>query len=319
MSNALVVDRLSRRFGRTEAVSELSFGVPEGSIYAFIGPNGAGKTTTIHVLTNLLRPTSGTTTVLGTDSRRLGPGDFARIGYVSENQKLPTWMTFDQLLSFCRPFYPTWDEDLARKLTKRFDLPRNQKLKSFSRGMKMKAALVSSLAYRPRLLLLDEPFGGLDPVVRDELIEGMLELSGERDWTIFISSHNLAEMENLADEVGLIRNGRLVLSEQLTALQQRFREIEVTLSRPASLPPSLPQGWLAARASGKVIRFVESQYENGRTASCVREMFSNEGTYSASAMSLREIFIALARAGEVNYGGRRPDSEKTIASKETQA
>ena len=128
MSNALVVDRLSRRFGRTEAVSELSFGVPEGSIYAFIGPNGAGKTTTIHVLTNLLRPTSGTTTVLGTDSRRLGPGDFARIGYVSENQKLPTWMTFDQLLSFCRPFYLTWDEDLARKLTKRFDLPRNQKL-----------------------------------------------------------------------------------------------------------------------------------------------------------------------------------------------
>ena len=183
----------------------------------------------------------------------------------------------------------------------------------------MKAALVSSLAYRPRLLLLDEPFGGLDPVVRDELIEGMLELSGERDWTIFISSHNLAEMENLADEVGLIRNGRLVLSEQLTALQQRFREIEVTLSRPASLPPSLPQGWLAARASGKVIRFVERQYENGRTARCFREMFSNEGTYSASAMSLREIFIALARAGEVNYGGRRPDSEKTIASKETQA
>ena len=319
MSKALVVDRLSQRFGRTKALSELSFTVPEGSIYAFIGPNGAGKTTTIHVLMNLLRPTSGTTTVLGTDSRRLGPVDFARIGYVSENQKLPTWMTFDQLLSFCRPFYPTWDEDLAGKLTKRFDLPRNQKLKSFSRGMKMKAALVSSLAYRPRLLLLDEPFGGLDPVVRDELIEGMLELSGKGDWTIFISSHDLAEMENLADQVGLIRNGRLVLSEQLTALQQRFREIEVTLSGPTSLPPSLPQGWLAAKASGNVIRFVESQYENGRTENRVRDMFSSEGTYSASAMSLREIFIALARAGEANYGGRRPNFEKTIASKETQA
>ena len=319
MSNALVVDQRSRRFGRTEAVSELSFVVPEGSIYAFIGPNGAGKTTMIHVLMNLLQPTSGSTAVLGTDSRRLGPRDFARIGYVSEDQELPTWMTFDQLLSFCRPFYPTWDEDLAARLAKRFDLPRNQKIKSFSRGMKMKAALVSSLAYRPRVLLLDEPFGGLDPVVRDELIEGMLELSGEGDWTIFISSHDLAEMENLADQVGLIRHGRLVLSEQLSALQQRFREIEVTLSRPVSLPRSLPQGWLAARASGNVMRFVESQYENGRTANRVREMFSSEAAYSASAMSLREIFVALARAGEASCRGQQPDGEKPVAAKEAPA
>ena len=319
MSNALVVDQLSRRFGRTEAVSELSFVVPEGSIYAFIGPNGAGKTTTIHVLMNLLQPTSGATAVLGTDSRRLGPADFARIGYVSENQKLPAWMTFDQLLSFCRPLYPSWDEGLARKLAKRFDLPRNQKIRSFSRGMKMKAALVSSLAYRPRVLLLDEPFGGLDPVVRDELIEGMLELSGEGDWTIFISSHDLAEMENLADRVGLIRNGRLVLSEQLAALQQRFREIEVTLSQPASLPASLPQGWLAAKASGNVMRFVESQYENGRTAGRVREMFSSEAAYSASAMSLREIFVALARAGEASCRDQQPDGEKPAAAKEAPA
>ncbi len=261
MKNAIETERLFRRFGRTEAVRDLTLEVPEGSIYAFLGPNGAGKTTTIKVLMNILQPSAGRTAALGTDSRRLRPADLARIGYVSENQKLPDWMTTEQLLSFCKPFYPSWDDDFCRKLIEKFDLPVRSKIKTFSRGMKMKIAMVTALAYRPRLLVLDEPFGGLDPLVRDELVHGMLELTGEGEWTIFVSSHDISEIENLADRVGFIRRGRLVLSEQLSTLQERFREMEVILGEPAKIRDYTRclAGHLAPAASGREGREIRRQ------------------------------------------------------------
>src|SRR4051812_13414197 len=122
-------DNLSRRFGRLEAVHDLTLSIPEGSVTALLGPNGAGKTTTLKMLMNLVAPTSGTARVLGVDSRKIGAAQFAQIGYVSENQELPLWMTVRQLLDYCRPFYPTWDRDLESSLIKRFDLPEDRKLK----------------------------------------------------------------------------------------------------------------------------------------------------------------------------------------------
>ncbi len=295
MKNAIETERLFRRFGRTEAVRDLTLEVPEGSIYAFLGPNGAGKTTTIKVLMNILQPSAGRTAALGTDSRRLRPADLARIGYVSENQKLPDWMTTEQLLSFCKPFYPSWDDDFCRKLIEKFDLPVRSKIKTFSRGMKMKIAMVTALAYRPRLLVLDEPFGGLDPLVRDELVHGMLELTGEGEWTIFVSSHDISEIENLADRVGFIRRGRLVLSEQLSTLQERFREMEVILGEPAKIRDVWPDTWLLPQADGRVVRFVDSRYINESSANTIREFFPADAKVSASPMSLRKIFLSLAR------------------------
>src|SRR5712691_3760323 len=178
MAEAIQTADLTCRYGRTEAVAGLSFSVPEGSLFALLGPNGAGKTTTIRMLMNMVRPSRGEATVLGVDTRRLGPSELRAIGYVSENQKPPSWMNVAQLLAFCRPLYPGWDEALCRKLIDEFDLPRD---------MRVKAVLVSSLAYRPRLLVLDEPFSGLDPVVRDDLIRGVLELAGEERWSVLIS------------------------------------------------------------------------------------------------------------------------------------
>src|SRR5471032_3624619 len=133
---------------------------------------------------NLLRPTAGTSRVLGVDSGRLGEKERAQIGYVSENQQLPLWMTVRQLLDYCRPFYPAWDRALEKTLLARFELPESRKLAQLSRGMLMKAALLSSLAYRPKLLVLDEPFSGLDPLVRDEFIGGVLEVSAAGNWTV---------------------------------------------------------------------------------------------------------------------------------------
>jgi ABC-2 type transport system ATP-binding protein len=226
---------LTRRFGRVDAVEGLNLHVPAGSLFAFVGPNGAGKTTTIKILLNLLKPTSGKAVVLGTDSRCLGPRELARIGYVSENQDLPEWMTVDQLIAYVRPFYPTWDETLCHKLKRDLDLTSRLPLKSFSRGMRMKAALLVSLAYRPELVVLDEPFSGLDPLARDELIRALLELTGEHNWTTLISSHDIDEVERLADTIAFIDKGRIFVTESVQDLVGKYRrplrDIFVMLAR----------------------------------------------------------------------------------------
>jgi len=295
MNPALSFDNLSQRYGRLEALHDLNLMVPRGSLYALLGPNGAGKTTAIHVLMNLLAPSEGSAVVLGVDSTRLGPAELAQIGYVSENQKLPGWMTVEQLLAFCKPLYRTWDDDLCRKLVRGFDLPPERKVKSLSRGMKLKVAMVTALAFHPRLLILDEPFSGLDVVVRDELVRGMLELAEQDEWTLFISSHDLEEIENLVDYVGFLNEGKMLLSEELDQLRSRFCEIEVTLPAAARIPDDWPAAWLFPQASRNVIRFTDSKYDQSANAALVARIFPEATDSSVTPLSLRSIFIALTR------------------------
>ncbi len=297
MQPAIETRSLSRRYGRTEALHDLTLTVPAGAIYALLGPNGAGKTTTIKLLMGLLAPTGGSASILGTDSRHLTARDRARIGYVSENQQLPLWMTVRQLLDYCRPFYSTWDRDLEKTLLTKFALPPDRKLKHLSRGMLMKAALLSSLAYRPKLLVLDEPFSGLDPLVRDEFIHGVLEVSATGDWTVFISSHDIAEIEQLADHVGILDAGRLQLSEPTESLQSRFRRVDVTLPPAFTLPASpfnLPATWLGYERTGSLARFIDTRFDPAATEFACRTHFP-EASVTAHPMTLREIFVALAR------------------------
>ncbi len=157
--NIIETHNLTRRYWKTEAVSGLDLALPEGSITALLGPNGAGKTTTIKLLMNLILPSAGEARVLGVDSRKLGPAEFARIGYVSENQQLPLWMTVRQLLDYCRPFYSTWDRALG-KITARAIRPAAgaQAEASFTWNVDESGVAFLSLAYRPKLLVLDEPF-----------------------------------------------------------------------------------------------------------------------------------------------------------------
>ena len=293
--NIIETQNLSRRYGRAEALHGLTLNVPCGSIFALVGPNGAGKTTTIKVLMNLIAPTGGSARLLGVDSLKLSPRERARIGYVSENQKLPEWMTVRQLLDYCRPFYPTWDRDLEASLLKQFNLPPDRKIAHLSRGMMMKTALLSSLAYRPELLVLDEPFSGLDPLVRDELIHGVLELSQQDKWTILISSHDINEVEQLADWVGLLDGGRLDFSEPIESLQARFRRVEVTLGAGATVPAEPPATWLEVERSGNLLRFVESRFL-ATTAEHYRLEFFDGAEAVVKPMTLREIFVVLARA-----------------------
>ncbi len=295
MSSPIRCEGLSKRFRRVAAVDGLQLEVPEGSIYALIGPNGAGKTTLIKMLMNVLRASAGRCVVLDTDSRRLSASDFERIGYVSENQELPEWMTVDYFLGYLKAFYKSWDDGLETELRREFQLPGERRLGQLSRGMKMKAALASSLAYHPRLILLDEPFSGLDALVRDELIAGLLERAA--DTTILVSSHDLAEVESFATHMGFMDAGRLQCSEETAKLYERYREIEVTLERTGSVPGDWPESWSKPRTSEGIVRFVESRFDASRTEAAIAERFPGATYVAVRPMSLRDIFVSLAQAG----------------------
>ena len=294
MKNVIQTNGLTKKFRGKVAVENLALEVPEGSIYAFLGPNGAGKTTTIKLLMNMIFPTAGSCEVLGVPSSTIGPEQFQQIGYVSENQKLPGWMTVPQLMNYCKPMYPSWDDAFCDRLLAQFDLPNDVKIKSMSRGMKVKASLLSSLAYRPKLLVLDEPFTGLDPLVRDEFIRGILELTETEGWTVFISSHDIDEVERLADWVGFIDKGTLRLSERREVLQDRFQQVEMALPEGFEIPSTLPKEWLMPECAGHTFRFVESQYGDDAEAR-FKSVFPTIERVDPQALSLREIYLTLAR------------------------
>jgi ABC-2 type transport system ATP-binding protein len=304
MNSAIRTENLVKNFRKVEALRSLNLDVPEGAIYALVGPNGAGKTTAIKILMNIFQATRGRAQLLGVDSIRLRGRLFSAIGYVSENQELPGWMRVDSFLAYLRPFYPTWDRELENELVRQFDLPPERKLRDLSRGMRMKAALASSLAYHPKLIVLDEPFTGLDPLVRDELIQGLLARAEES--TILISSHDLAEVETFASHIGYLERGELRFSEELTALADRFRDVEMTFTTPPSLPKTTPENWLQLSSSAAVVRFIDSRFDAQRTTEQIRAVFGEPENVTFSPMSLREIFLAMAKAGrEIQMGGEQ--------------
>src|SRR5882724_1448288 len=296
MPQAIHTDQLSKHFGRVTALDRVNLDVQEGALYALVGQNGAGKTTTIKVLMNLIRATGGSAIVLGTDSHDIRGKSYTQIGYVSENQEMPEWMKTGALLKYLREFYSTWDSDLEQSLVKQFDLPLDRKIKTLSRGMKMKLALASALAFHPRLIVLDEPFGGLDPLVRDQLIESLLERAAES--TVFISSHDLAEIESFSSHVGFLESGKLLFSEEMSCLTTRFREVEFTREVDHPLPSPLPEAWLQTKSFGAMVRFVDSRFNQQNTAADIQRLFGSVTNLQSRALSLRAIFLAMAKKSE---------------------
>jgi ABC-2 type transport system ATP-binding protein len=296
MTAAICAEGLSKRFLRLRALNQLSLQVPEGAVYALVGPNGAGKSTAIKIFMNLISASSGTVEVLGRPAKAIRGSAYDQIGYVSENQEIPEWMKVGELLEYLREFYPTWDLDLESSLLRQMELSPDRKIKSLSRGTKMKLALISALAFHPRLIVLDEPLGGLDPLVRDQLIEGLLDRAQES--TVFISSHDLSEIETFATHVGYLEQGNLRFSEEMNLLSARFREVEFTLVGEYPLPAALPPTWLQTKNSGSAVRFVESRFDEERTLGEVRRVFGDVRDVTFRTMGLRAIFLAMARKPE---------------------
>lgn len=316
---AIQTNGLSKGYGKTQALHPLNLTVPRGAVFALVGHNGAGKTTLIKMLMNMVHPTSGSAQILGEDTTRLTGSDFTRIGYASENQELPDWMSVGQFLSYLSGFYPTWDD---RALVQQLELPLDRKLKHLSRGMLMKAALASILAFSPSLILLDEPFSGLDPLVRDELIEALMNrvrprslaageafanaAAAERP-TILISSHDLAEVESFATHIGFLHQGHLLFAEEMTSLTARFREVTVTLPSPSGQPSSAvltqtgapPESWLLLEHTLSAARFVHTHADTEDVAAEVAGVFPSPVPLNLqlAPMTLRSIFLALAKSG----------------------
>ncbi len=284
-------DKLTKKFRKVPALAELTLEVPEGAIYALLGPNGAGKTTLLKTLLNIWRPDSGQAWLLGVDSRRIGPRELQDVGYVSENQDLPDWMRVDEYLAYCRYFYPQWNDDAATSLVRLLRLPLDRRLNELSRGMRLKAALVSALAYRPKVLLLDEPFSGLDVLVRDEVSEAILtEAAGV---TILLASHDLADLESFASHVGYLHEGRMLFSEEMPALTERYRGVEVTLDGTEfRMPGDWPAHWLNPQHAQRVVRFTDSRFDAER----VRQYFPGARDIRSEPLSLRRIFVELTRS-----------------------
>jgi ABC-2 type transport system ATP-binding protein len=295
------VHGLGKRFGRFEALRSVSFSVPQGSAFALIGANGAGKTTCIKILMNILEPTRGSATVLGVDSRRISPRVLERIGYVSENQEMPSRLTVAEFFDYLRPFYSRWDRGLEAEIRRQLRLPPDRKIADLSHGMRMKMALACALPFRPQLLVLDEPFNGLDPLVRDEFMEGLLPQAGEM--TILISSHELHEIEGMASHLAFLDEGRLLFVQPMEELHARFREVQVTFEREAVTPKGSPQEWLEVQARGNVLSFVDTDFCAATLAEKVEAVAGPLQRIDAQPMALRSVFTTLARAARDGPAG----------------
>jgi ABC-2 type transport system ATP-binding protein len=203
-------------------------------------------------------------------------------------------LTVGEYLDYLRPFYRQWDHALEMSMRREMQLPAARKIQDLSHGMRIKMALVCALPFHPRLLILDEPFAGLDPLVRDELIAGLLQQAGEL--TILISSHELGEIEGIATDIGFLHAGRMMFQEPMSRLTERCREVYVTLDSPARVPDSLPAHWRQARAVGNVLMFVETQFSDKGLGELVRLRCEGVRQIDAKPMSLRSIFTTLAPA-----------------------
>jgi len=216
---AIAVRSLTRRFGATTALEHVSLSVPPGKVYGLVGENGAGKTTLIKHVLGLLRAQRGSVRVFGRDPVADPVGVLARIGYLSEERDLPGWMRVDELLRYSRAFYPGWDDGYADELVRAFALDRSTTVGTLSRGQQARVGLLVALAYRPALLVLDEPSTGLDPVVRRDILDAIIRTIADEGRTVLFSSHLLDEVERVADHVAMISRGRIVLDAPLADIR----------------------------------------------------------------------------------------------------
>ncbi|RJP68488.1 MAG: ABC transporter ATP-binding protein [Candidatus Abyssobacteria bacterium SURF_17] len=287
MDYAIETNALTKRFRKLVAVNEIELRVPYGSVYGFLGRNGAGKTTTILMLLGLLRPTSGGSTVLGYSTKIDSVSIRAEVGYVPEKQIMYDWMTVKEILWFTGKFYKTWNEELANDLVQRFGLDPKRRIKHLSRGMVAELSLILALAPAPKLLILDDPTSGMDPIVRREFMEHVVDLVQDGKHTVFFSSHILSDIERVADWVGILKDGRLLIQSEVDALKLRTRKV---IAKFAAEPPrELAMGEpLWVRRDGTALTATFSQYDDG-----IPEKLKSLGatTVQVLDLSLDDIFV----------------------------
>jgi ABC-2 type transport system ATP-binding protein len=235
----VAIEGLSRRFGDKVALDDVSLTVPAGSVFGLVGENGAGKTTLIKHVLGLLRAEAGSVRVFGHDPAADPVSVLAQVGYLSEDADLPGWMRVEELLRYVQAFYPQWDIAYAERLRREFVLNPRAKVKDLSKGQRARAGLLVALAYRPRLLVLDEPSSGLDPIVRRDILGAIIRTIADEGRTVLFSSHLLDEVERVSDHVAMIKGGKIVLDGELDDIRESHRRVTLLFDSPRFRPPHL--------------------------------------------------------------------------------
>jgi len=266
---------------------DIDLELPTGTIMGFIGANGAGKSTSIRILMGLVHQDRGSVSLLGQPMPAAQAAAKAEVGYVSEDMRLYKAATLDWHMKFIAPIYPGWDEAYAQNLLRRFDLKREQKIKGMSHGQRVKAALLLALARRPRLLVLDEPTTGLDPVARHEVLGELMQVLADEQRTILFSSHNTLDVEQISDQITFIDQGRIIDSDDKESFLDRWRRVRLEVPTCVTLP-ALP-GVVDTNRSGRIAVLTADSYNPAMAAAW------HEAGATVSAvepMTLEEIFVA---------------------------
>src|SRR5262245_11056288 len=286
--NVIAIRGVTRTFGAKRALDNVDLVVPRGVVFGLVGANGAGKTTLIRHVLGLLKAQTGSVRVLGLDPVQEPVNVLSRIGYLSEEGDLPGWMRVDELMRYMRAFYPTWDEAYAQDLRKQFALDPAAKVKTLSKGQKARAGLLVALAYRPELLLLDEPSSGLDPIVRRDILGSIVRTIADECRTVLFSSHLLDEVERISDRVAMLKGGRILFTGELDDIKQTHHRLTLRFMDERRHPPVLG-GFLSWEGRGCVWTAVAHGRLDELTlaASAVGAEVLEE-----RALSLDEIFLA---------------------------
>jgi ABC-2 type transport system ATP-binding protein len=289
MAPVIRLDKLTKRFGAEIALDGVSLEVPPGVVFALLGENGAGKTTAIRIMLGLTEPDSGHAEVLGLASATQGLQIRQRVGYVAERPTIYEWMTVEEIGWFTAGFYPDGFLPEYARLIAQFGLSPKKKIKTLSKGTRAKVVLSLAMAHQPDLLILDEPTSGLDALVRREFLESMVDRAAQGQ-TVFLSSHQIVEVERVADIVAIIRKGKLLVAEPLDQLKARVRRVTVTLKDGVNTMPAfggevLSQRLKSRQWQGVVRGATEEQFAALRGRETVQEV-------EVHVPSLEEIFVA---------------------------
>ncbi len=289
---------LTKYFGARPAVYDLNLEVPRGCVLAFLGRNGSGKTTTIRMLLGLLEPTRGEGSILGHDIRALPPEARARIGYLTEEHQLYGWMSVQECGGFQSQFYPRWNEKIFRGVIGHFSLKPAARVKDLSRGERAGLCLGLMLAPEPELLILDDPAMGLDPVAHRSLVESMIYLTRRSDRTIFFSSHQLADVERVADYIVILDRSVLRACCSLETFRNSVRQVRLQFPGTPPPAPKIPGLLQAFRTEGE-LRLVCVHY-NEAVERALRALAPAQ--MEQMPISLEEAFLSyLGERGEKSF------------------
>ncbi len=287
---AISIRDVTRSYGKTPVLDRLDLTVKAGSIYGFLGRNGSGKTTTIKLLAGLGRPETGEISVLGRDPWAFTAEDRQGVGYLSEKQNLPPLMKVRSLLAFCSRLYPQWDRELCEGLISRFQVPVNRRVSALSMGNQRLVGIILALAPRPAVVLLDEPAANLDPVARREFLDEVLDLIRDGDRTVFFSTHILSDVERVADEVGILAQGKLRVSESLDSLKETVKRVRF-FGFPDNAPERPPQAFGWRVRDGEALGTLKLAH-SGEPAALAATW---KCQYEIIDLSLEDIFVDIAR------------------------